>query len=691
MNTKQRKRQRDIKTKLMAAICMLLVSSIMMVSTTYAWFTLSTAPEVTGITTAVGANGNLEMALIPLNADLTKLDDPQDGIKSNVGDSMAAGNDVKDSNVTWGNLVDLGDSTVYGLDKIVLNPSKLNTTGTGADMQIAMNPLSRPAYGYDGRVTELKHDTLKGTYITNVTNGDPAFQENAYYGVRAIGTSSNMTDRELAYRAAMSAGNQATGDARTAASRALNTNGRALANIAIKHVTTPAEKFDDADLNVMLSIVNTLLATDGAYANIELAMKQYIVANSIANAADADYASIKSAIEAATLENLVAGSVNTAVVPSNVSTYLTKMTESKEKVQAAKTTLDGLIADTSKTEYVWEDFSSALSTLVNPSLMEMNGFPVSDLMKTDDQGNYVNASTLIASAFGEGLSLIMKTGSGVFADIADFATDYSAEIKIDPFTYSGITTPELPAMMKTQTTVNPTHLAELRTVVAPFQASAAGSVSKSITDFYGYIIDLAFRTNAADSYLQLQSEAIDRIYSENTANEDTMGGGTYMTFTSGDPTFQVDNVKSLMACIKIVIFDPATSKIIGYAKLDTASAEVDGSTVKMKMVMCDAAGVAKVNDTSTDYDDTITITKLEQNKAKAISVLVYLDGEKVTNKDVANAAYSMKGTMNLQFSSSATLVPMDLADVENGDDNDTDDSGKIVSSNTQQGGEQQNP
>ena len=65
MNTKQRKRQRDIKTKLMAAICMLLVSSIMMVSTTYAWFTLSTAPEVTGINTAVGANGNLEIALMP--------------------------------------------------------------------------------------------------------------------------------------------------------------------------------------------------------------------------------------------------------------------------------------------------------------------------------------------------------------------------------------------------------------------------------------------------------------------------------------------------------------------------------------------------------------------------------------------------------------------------------------------------
>ena len=61
MKTNKSKRQRDIKSKLMAAICMLLVSSIMMVSSTYAWFTLSTAPEVTGITTAVGAIGNLEL------------------------------------------------------------------------------------------------------------------------------------------------------------------------------------------------------------------------------------------------------------------------------------------------------------------------------------------------------------------------------------------------------------------------------------------------------------------------------------------------------------------------------------------------------------------------------------------------------------------------------------------------------
>ena len=80
MNKNQPKRRRDIKTKLLAAIGMLLVSSIMMVSTTYAWFTLSTAPEVKGINTAVGANGNLEMALLPTDGLLSS-------ITTGVGDS----------------------------------------------------------------------------------------------------------------------------------------------------------------------------------------------------------------------------------------------------------------------------------------------------------------------------------------------------------------------------------------------------------------------------------------------------------------------------------------------------------------------------------------------------------------------------------------------------------------------------
>mgnify|MGYP004580095159 FL=1 len=95
-----------IRNKMVAAVSMLLVASIMMVSSTYAWFTLSTAPEVTGITTNVGANGNLEMML--LNKASFNSTEENLGVESGVNDSMAA-QKVTLANLKWGNLVDLAD------------------------------------------------------------------------------------------------------------------------------------------------------------------------------------------------------------------------------------------------------------------------------------------------------------------------------------------------------------------------------------------------------------------------------------------------------------------------------------------------------------------------------------------------------------------------------------------------------
>ena len=126
-----------IRNKMMAAVSMLMVSSIMLVSSTYAWFTLSTAPEVTGITTNVGANGNLEMMLLTgydedLNPGSYYSEADDLGVASKVGDSIAATGDVATSNVTWGNLVDL-NSSEYGLDNVVLAPARLNVTKATAE------------------------------------------------------------------------------------------------------------------------------------------------------------------------------------------------------------------------------------------------------------------------------------------------------------------------------------------------------------------------------------------------------------------------------------------------------------------------------------------------------------------------------------------------------------------------------
>ena len=56
------------------------------------------------------------------------------------------------------------------------------------------------------------------------------------------------------------------------------------------------------------------------------------------------------------------------------------------------------------------------------------------------------------------------------------------------------------------------------------------------------------------------------------------------------------------------------------------------------------------------------IMPLNQNVATKLSVLVYLDGNNIENKDVAySGGTSVTGTMNLQFASSANLVPMEYA------------------------------
>ena len=109
-----------IKSKLIAAVCMLLVAVIMVVSSTYAWFTLSTAPEVTGITTAVGANGALEMVLVTYEKGTAVY---HDGIHGSTDQSVI--------NNYWGNLVDVSDTTKYGLNQITLYPSKLNLDSNG--------------------------------------------------------------------------------------------------------------------------------------------------------------------------------------------------------------------------------------------------------------------------------------------------------------------------------------------------------------------------------------------------------------------------------------------------------------------------------------------------------------------------------------------------------------------------------
>lgn len=167
-----------MKEKVVAAAMMLVIAFSVTVTATYAWVTLSTAPEVTSVDTTVTANGNLEIALA--NGTGTAPG------KSSVGDSTGAGNKITAANITWGNLVNLSDPS-YGLSNITLRPAALNGTSG-----LLTNPLYGVGYGEDGRVsTMVTDDDFAYVYFDQESGTDGAFLadlDGSHLGVRAIST-----------------------------------------------------------------------------------------------------------------------------------------------------------------------------------------------------------------------------------------------------------------------------------------------------------------------------------------------------------------------------------------------------------------------------------------------------------------------------------------------------------------------
>ena len=654
---KRNKQLESIKKKLSAATAMLLVASTMMVSSTYAWFTLSTAPEVTGISTTVGANGNLEIALANAGGDAT-------AVTSAAGDSMAV-KEITAANLTWGNLVDLA-SQAYGLDKIVLLPadlnfvegSKVNDYAAGAIS--SDTPLKTPVYGADGRVSDLNANTTTAIY-DSLNN---KWLTGSSYGVRAIGAMSGQSETTVAFREARAQLSQKAANAKNAATNALVVNGDALGNIIVKKALNDGATFTSADVATLSNMIDGL---EVALGHIGEALK-YAALGRAASAEFTDatiYEAVKAEIakETATVDSVLKvfyGTVSegtvtpAATVPTTdtnggvlIAAY-TKYSETVTAVASAKTTIGKLSGD----NISWDALSPALSSLVDYTNVKVNGEPVSALKD--------NIGSLVNSVLTSGVKVQMPTDSGVISDIADLAGDYSAGIKLRNLQYGDLKVDELPATMNTASTVKPDHLTNNSTYILNKGAmveggSTAGSSTQSFTDTYGYIIDLFFRTNVSGSNLLLQTEAVDRIYSDSTEGA-TMGHGSTMVFTSDNTSvFSETQMRQLMECIRIVFMDK-NGMILANAKLEVSGAnetDVAGKAqLTGKVFLYDATG-AKLEGANA------ILAKLTQNEGKMVSALVYLDGNKVDNTMVANAQTSMTGVLNLQFASSAELVPME--------------------------------
>ncbi|MBQ9392727.1 MAG: hypothetical protein IJU18_01875, partial [Oscillospiraceae bacterium] len=289
------------------------------------------------------------------------------------------------------------------------------------------------------------------------------------------------------------------------------------------------------------------------------------------------------------------------------------------------------------------------------------------LIVNDGESDSFNPGLMTKVVNAGGFQVKMGDGSGVFAYIGSVAGNYSASTTIS-VDYAGLVLSGMNATLSTTATA--AARSPLYNVTAAAAAAGSGAF---LSDTYGYAIDFAVRTNAASSYLYLATDGVQRVYEDGTATA-TQGGGSAMTFFAGDVYLTDAQIQTLMGAIRVAFINPQDGTLYGIAALDGIAHDdtTGGNTGKLKLVTptVGANGVmtvtAKADDeATTQVDESKALMALTQNTAARITAVVYLDGDYVDNGDVVNGATSLTGTMNLQFASSAELIPMENTALRN--------------------------
>ena len=612
-NTKElRGYKAGLKSKLMGAVAMLLVSAIMVSSATYAWFVLSTHPEVKGMSTTVGSNGALEIAL--LNNETGK-DGGLANITAGVGDSKEV---VTKSNETWGNIVDLSDAS-YGWTDVQLYPAALNATEAGGVVTFASHSalLKYAKYGTDGRITELAADTAAGKRNTGNTGFFAESTANPDYGVRAIGTTTAASAEALALKTAKSNYSAAVAAAGNSVKTALNTYREQLSTIAMTHANETKEAPASYTADDVAAINASLDAVKSAAEKLQEALKWASAARKL---------SAEGGTTAPSLESI---------------TLNADYQEMFDALGTIATDASTKKITTTKDSYEWDDIQTAYQHLMDTDSMTFqarSGGKVYTMaeMKT------INLTDGMAMA-GAGAKITLK--GGAFVKIADYVENFASSefIMTIKVTAQG-KVQEIPlekSIYSVETQKNPATMTQITTVVDGLTAQGGGSEQAAITNVYGYIVDLAFQTNIAGD-LQLQSAAGQNRVSSDTSTA-TQGGGTLFT-VEGDA-----DVAALAAMR--VVFIGSGNKILAVGKFDTAPTTDNNKAYALHLYNYTFENGALKVDTKKDTD---TVTKLEANTPVAVSALVYLDGN-----STSYAQGGIKGTLNLQFTHSAgNLAPM---------------------------------
>ncbi len=515
-----------LKEKVIGTLILLVMSTIMLGTVSFAWLTLSRNPEVSGVATNVASNGNLEIALAPADGSV-----PQE---SKVGDSLLG---IDERNRTWGNLVNLSVPE-YGLENIVLRPAVLN------DTSLLSAPLKSAIYSADGRVTGYTTDFAYTRWSPLESDSNFwTFQPTEDLGIRAISSVDygNVTGDTTAHNMKKDAenSNMTAYDLYLRFSNTSENNYmKTLTHLMSVYMTSnlngtndPAELYNPPisgdHIAVLKQMYDEFIAVYEAEAEAiakALSLHTFLTSQgTVTNAYDKDAVlKLKQAdfvaLETAANKWLAANGKTSVAFDYS---YLVQFIADYNTI--VKDTV--IIKALPDTGINWRE--SGLNTVVNHLIdinsvtfygnnSKINNKTVSDLLKTLGS----------ASGLSGGMELLsLKTAMENDIEVAtitkgiikNFEMLNGARLIVDGLTVSAtvyVSTANLGAQTATlknitvNTNADKNQFSELVEYVDGLNFNSFAATDLIAKDTYGYIVDLFVRTNAASSYLVLQGNLL---------------------------------------------------------------------------------------------------------------------------------------------------------------------------------------
>lgn len=606
----------NLRKKINLTFIPLLLCLILLVSASYAWLTLSFAPEISSVDTNVGANGSLEIALL---SDKTYVDPVSIG--TTIGDSAVA-QDTLESNLSWGNVIELKDER-YGLGQLSLLPARLNlSAGTDGIHTVNNNMLKVADFGRDGRISILSDDTVSATFEGRAFT---YYVANQRYGVRAIGTISNLTAQQTALAGARTAAQSYTAAAARTVKNIWRENGGSVMDIFHQHYGKGQVELTKVQVQ---TVQDTAMQVQNALEYVDLALRQGVIGLGASEIKDGpDFETFCAMVNNTGLP--LSGILDSAgvEVPGDFSSQAKQLDEMKMNVLSVIVGCNTLSGSAT-----WNQMEPLLDILVDAEKMYLGEYLLSD-------------EAAFENAF-DGSVLTLDPSSGIMAKMAEYAGNYSTF-----FQWQQVGNLEA----RTADPLEMPHLVQVVNMLKSCTAATGGWTRANLDDTYGMAMDMAFRCNT-DSDLLLQTVPTMRV-EEAGEFPVTQGGGSYMRFDSED--MDTEQLLRLMDTIRIGFLDDRYN-LIGLAKLNVSSYEEQEEGVFAPLYlyeyMLEENGSLSVVERR---KEDARILSLSRNVPSVVTVVLWLDGDHVDNSMVAHSSSkSMSGVLNLQFSSSADLNPL---------------------------------